>query len=253
MELAKNNMINCPAILTGMSHEVRTNMNAIVAFSYLMKENCSDNSEREEFNSQIISSCEQGIELFDSFLDSAIIDLGSSRDDTKICNLNNLINDLFSEFRENIRKKGAPELELLTDIKLSDCTEVIIDKNRISRIIRNLFQNSLKNTKSGYIKIGFFFRDEKLTFYVLDSGNAYLKCREFIQSDDLNESFAQYYDLYTAINIMLTRKLIQLVGGDIWIERNGLSGTGIYFSVPVKKITCSEKNNNKTVKSMMTI
>ena len=40
MNSMKNNMINCPTILTGMSHEMRTHMNAIVAFSFLMKENC---------------------------------------------------------------------------------------------------------------------------------------------------------------------------------------------------------------------
>ena len=32
MNSMKNNMINCPTILTGMSHEMRTHMNAIVAF-----------------------------------------------------------------------------------------------------------------------------------------------------------------------------------------------------------------------------
>ena len=38
MNSFKNNMINCPTLIAGMSHEMRTHMNAIVAFSYLMKE-----------------------------------------------------------------------------------------------------------------------------------------------------------------------------------------------------------------------
>jgi light-regulated signal transduction histidine kinase (bacteriophytochrome) len=253
MESVKNDMINSPTILTGMSHELRTNMNAIVAFSYLMKENGSNNSEREEFNYQIISACEQLIELFDSFLDSAIVGTGSSKVDSKSCNLSKLIDDLFSEFRDIMRKKGKSEVELLTEIGLSDWTEVMIDPNRISRIIRSLFQNSLKNTSSGYIKIGFFFRDEKLTFYVLDSSQGYLKFREFLYSDDLNESLSQYYDLYTAININLIRKLIKMIGGDIWIERNGLSGAGIYFSMPMKIITYSDINTNRIISSMITI
>lgn len=253
MESLKNNMIRSPRILTGMSHEFRTSMNAIVAFSYLMKENCSNNTERDEFNTQIISSCEHLVELFDSFLDSAIIDAGSSKVDLKVCKLNRLVDDLLSEFRDVIRKRDHSDVELLTDIGLSDFDEAIIDRNMISRVIRNLFQNSIKNTKSGYIKIGSFIRDEKLIFYVLDSGQAYMKCKEFLHSNDLNESLAQYYDLYTAININLTRKLIQIVGGNIWIERNGFSGTGIYFSVPVKNMTSSDANCNKKVNSMITI
>ncbi len=61
-------MIKCPTILTGMSHEVRTHMNAIVAFSYLMNRNSANDSEREEFSNQILASCEQLIGLVDNFL-----------------------------------------------------------------------------------------------------------------------------------------------------------------------------------------
>ena len=51
MNSEMNNMINCPTVLTGMSHEMRTHMNAIVAFSFLMKDSGCNNSEREEFSS----------------------------------------------------------------------------------------------------------------------------------------------------------------------------------------------------------
>jgi signal transduction histidine kinase len=253
MNSLKTNMINCPTILTGMSHEMRTHMNAIVAFSFLMKENCCNNSEREEFSNQILSSCEQLIELFDSFLDSAIIDTGNSKADSKICKLDNIIDDLFSEFREVIRKEGNKDLELVTENQFSNSIEVFIDKNRVFRVIRSLFQNSIKNTKSGYIKIGYYFRDDKLTFYVLDSGQGYFKCKEFLHTEDLNESLALHNDMYTAINITLAKKLIQMLGGTIWIECNGLTGAGIYFSVPAKMIASSDININKYVNTMIAI
>jgi K+-sensing histidine kinase KdpD len=253
MNSLKNNMINCPTILTGMSHEMRTHMNAIVAFSFLMKENNCDNSEREEFSNQILNSCEQLIGLFDSFLDSAIIDAGNSKADLRICKLDNILDDLLSEFREEIRKEDSKDLELVTEIQFSNSTEVFIDKNRIFRVIRSLFQNSIKNTKSGYIKIGYFFRDDKLTFYVLDSGQGYFKCKEFLHTEDLNESLAQHNDTYTAINITLAKKLIQMLGGTIWIECNGLTGAGIYFSVPAKTIASSDININNYINTMIAI
>jgi signal transduction histidine kinase len=253
MNSLKTNMINCPTILTGMSHEMRTHMNAIVAFSFLMKENCCNNLEREEFSKQILSSCEQLIELFDSFLDSAIIDTGNSKAVSGICKLDNILDDLISEFREVIRKDGHKDLELVTDIQFSNSTEVFIDKNRVFRVIRSLFQNSIKNTKSGYIKIGYYFRDDKVTFYVLDSGQGYFKCKEFLHTEDLNESLAQHNDTYTAINITLAKKLIQMLGGTIWIECNGLTGAGIYFSVPAKMIASSDVNINKYVNTMIAI
>jgi signal transduction histidine kinase len=246
-------MINCPTVLTGISHEMRTHMNAIVAFSFLMKDSGCNNSEREEFSSQILIACEQMIDLFDSFLDSAIIDTGNSTADSKICKLDIFLDDLLSEFREELNKEGHKDIELVTETQFSDSIEVIIDKNKIYRAIRSLFQNSLKNTKSGYIKIGYFLRDEKVNFYILDSGQGYFKCKEFLQSQDLNESLTLHNDTYTAINLTLAKKLIQMLGGTIFVECNGLTGTGIYFSIPVKLVASSNININKYSNTMIAI
>ena len=253
MNSLNNDMIKCPTILTGMSHEMRTHMNAIVAFSFLLKEHSNNNSEREEFSHQILNSCEQLIGLFDSFLDSAIIDAGNSKADAKICKLDNLLDDLLTEFREIINKEGHKDLELVTEIRFSNSIEVFIDKNKIFRVIRCLFQNSIKNTKSGYIKIGYHYNDDKVTFYVLDSGQGYFKCKEFLHTEDLNESLMLHNDTHTAINITLAKKLIQMLGGTFWIECNGLTGSGIYFSVPAKMAESPNININKFTNNMIAI
>jgi K+-sensing histidine kinase KdpD len=253
MDPSKNSMINCPTMLTGMSHEMRTHMNAIVAFSFLMKENCSSETDREEFSKQILSSCDQLILLFDSFLDTAIIETGNSKADAKAYKLDNMLDDLFTEFREVINKEVPSGLELVTEIRYSNSVGVLIDRNKITRIIRSLFQNSIKNTKTGYIKIGYYFSDEKVTFYVLDSGQGYFKCKEFLHTEDLNESLLLHNDTYSAINITLAKKLIQMLGGTFWIECNGLTGAGIYFSIPSKKVECPDINVNKFVNTMIAI
>jgi K+-sensing histidine kinase KdpD len=253
MNSASINMTNCPTVLTGISHEMRTHMNAIVAFSFLMKDNCCNDSEREEFSNHILSSCEQLIGLFDSFLDSAIIDTGNSKADSKIYKLDILLDELLSEFREELQKAGNKNIELVTEIQFSNSIEVIIDKNKIYRIIRSLFQNSIKSTRSGYIKIGYFLRDEKVNFYVLDSGQGYFKSKEFLQTEDLNESLLLHNDTYTAINITLAKKLIQMLGGTICAECNGLTGTGIFFSIPVKQVVSSSISIDKYLNTMIAI
>jgi K+-sensing histidine kinase KdpD len=250
---SQDTMINCPTILTGMSHEVRTHMNAIVAFSFLMNRNSCDEAEREDFSRQILSSCEQLIGLFDNFLDSAIIDTGNSKADNKVCKLNNILDDLLFEFRGTIKREGHQDIVLIAENSISDTIEVIFDSDRVFRVIRNLFQNALKNTKSGYIKIGYYFRDNKVTFYILDSGQGYFKCKEFLHTEDMNESLKKYNDTSSAVNITLAKKLIQLLGGTYWIECNGLTGSGIYFSIPVKIAGSSEININKYLNSMIAI
>jgi len=253
LDPSKNNLVNCPMVLTGMSHEMRTHMNAIVAFSFLMKENCTRSSEIEEFSKQIFSSCEQLIGLFDSFLDTAIINSGSPNNDTRNCRLDNMLDDFFSECSDTIKKQYINELELMTENRCTDSQRVFVDRNKIFRILRTLFHISLKSTNSGYIKIGYQYSDEKLNFYVIDSGQGYFKCKEFLHTEDLNESLTILNDVPTAINITLAKKLIQILGGTIRLERNGLSGTGIYFSVPVKEVATPDIPKNKYVNTMISI
>src|SRR5512133_479737 len=130
MDSTKYKVVNCPSVLTGMSHEMRTHMNAIVAFSFLMKDEACSGSDREEFSVQILNSCDQLISLFNSFLDSAIIDTGSSKADSQICNLDSFLEDLLAEFRDELHKEGLNDIELVTEIQFSNSTEVIIDKNK---------------------------------------------------------------------------------------------------------------------------
>lgn len=253
MNSGRTNISNCPTVLTGMSHEMRTHMNAIVAFSFLMKDNNCSNTEREDYSNQIFSSCDQLLGLFDTFFDSALIDNGNSTTDFQSYKLDSILDELIPEFREILKKEDRSGLELISEIQFNSSKDVSIDKDRVFRVIRSLFNNSIRNTNSGYIRIGYNLKDELLTFYVLDSGQGYFKCKEFLHSEDINTSLSKFHDTYTAMNITLAKKLIQLLGGNIWIENNGLTGTGFYFSIPIKMTTTSETIKKKYINTTMTI
>jgi K+-sensing histidine kinase KdpD len=243
----------CPSVLTGLSREMRTQMNAIVAFSFLLKNMEHSEEDREEFSNQIYSSCEQIISLFDNFLDSAIIDTGNSRSESGVCNPDEMFGTLFSEFREILRKDRYKDVILVYDSQTFQNSEYKIDITSVTRVIRNLFQNALNNTKSGYIKAGYFIRNEKLTCYILDSGQGYVKCREFLHSQDMNKSLSKFNDTFTAVSMVLTRKLVQRMGGSVWIESNGLTGSGIYFSVPLTCAADTENEINRLSNTLSTI
>jgi K+-sensing histidine kinase KdpD len=236
-----------------MSHEMRTHMNAIVAFSFLMKESSCKEDERTEYSNHIIKSCEQLLLLFDNFLDSAIIDTGNPKVELKRCKLDSIIDELLSEFRVIVRKTEHHNLEIILENQYSNSAEILIDISRVNRVIRNLFLNALENTSSGYIKIGYYFRDNKVTFYVLDSGQGYLKCKEFLQTQNLNEYLTRQNDTYSTVSLILARKLVNLMGGTMWIESNGLTGCGLFFSVPAKKADNSENVLSDYLKSKIAI
>ncbi|MDP4221694.1 MAG: HAMP domain-containing sensor histidine kinase [Bacteroidota bacterium] len=253
MDLCNQTLTNCASILTGISHEMRTQMNAVVAFSFMLKNKDYSEEEREDFSNQIYSSCEQIISLFDNFLDSAIIDTGNSKAEPGICDPDKLINNLISEFRATLKKDRYKDLILMTENQSLSPAECIIDTNRLTRVIRNLFENALSNTKAGYIKAGYYFRDDRLTFYILDSGQGYAKNKEFLQSRDIAIPLARFSDTYSAVNLALTRKLIQLLDGSVWIENNGSTGSGIYFSIPAPTAVSAENVLNKFSNTMSTI
>lgn len=247
------NMINCPSILTGMSHEMRTHMNSIMAFSFLIRNNGLNTNEKEEFVDHIFSSCEQLMSLFENFLDSAIIDTGNSKAEFKKCKISTILEDLLSEFRVILKKENHPDLVLILENQFSDNEEVCIDSNKVVRVIRSLFQNAVYNTESGYIKIGYYFRDNNAVFYVLDSGTGYAMSKEFLNSENLNDSLSKHNDTFSAINLSLARKLITLMDGKAWIENNGPSGTGMYFSIPMVHAVVSKVLINKYPNSKMAI
>ncbi len=253
MNPSKSDAVNSPEILTGMSHEMRTHMNAVVAFSFLMKENNCTDSDREAFSKQIFNACEQLIGLLDSFFDSAILDTGDSKEEARVWNFDNLLDDLLSEFRDSVNEVSHTDIELITDIEFKDSLKIFIDRNKVYRILQSLFQNSLRNTKSGYVKIGSYFRGNLATFFVIDSGNSYFKNKEFLFTNNLRESLSLHNDTYTAININLAGKLISLLGGTVWIEQNDDSGSGIYFTLPAMKVGNPDHRKIKNINTMINI
>lgn len=235
------------SVLNGMSHEIRTQMNAIVAFSFLLKESTLKEPEKEEFINQIYFTCEKLLSLFENYLESAILDTGGSNNNEDACNMNNLLDLLISEFREILKRSGKENIELITEIQNSGTNEIFIDKNKIFRVLRSLFHNSLQHTNSGYIKIGYYNTENEITFYVLDSGQGYSKTMDFLHTNDLSDSLGRHPDLTTALNISLAKKLIQVMHGSFNIRGNGTSGTGIYFSLPFKANVKKEPYQKKYV------
>ncbi|MCU0377646.1 MAG: HAMP domain-containing histidine kinase [Bacteroidales bacterium] len=161
-----NQMLNKPHILAGVSHEVRTQMNSIVAFSYLMNNTRFSDNDRREFSEQIITSCEQLIGLFENFFDTAALESGSVREDLRESDAVKMYESLASQFRVLLRKKGKDNIVFIQEDDLPDKLMVRMNTTRIERILTNLFRNALDNTFSGFIKFGCTYRDERITFYM---------------------------------------------------------------------------------------
>jgi signal transduction histidine kinase len=243
----------CPSVLTDLSREMRTQMNAIVAYSFLINKKEYSDSDRIEFTEQIHFASEQIINLFDNFLDSAVLDNGNLTAEPGKLNPSAFFNELFAEFKTILGRYRYRDILFVSEVQEFDPVIYITDVNKLARVIRNLFHHALSNTKSGYIKAGIKLKNDRLIFSILDSGYGFLKSKEFLQTKDLSESLAKTGDIYAAANMSLTLKLVKILDGMIWIERNGLAGSGIYFSIPAIEATNRDNKLDKYSNTMITI
>lgn len=240
------------SVLNGMSHELRTLMNSIVSFAFLLKNNSVKEPEKEEYIDQIYTTCEQVISLFENYLESALAETGGNIKEESSCNLSQLLDSILTDYREVLSKSGNNKVELVSETQYTGSYAIMIDKNKVSRILKCLFQNSIQNTNSGYIKIGYYTSSNELTFYVLDSGHGFSKTREYLHTNDLADSLSQYQDLSSLLNISLAKNLVLLLQGTCSVKSNGTSGTGFYFTIPVK-VPAKANSVNKYVNSMISL
>ncbi len=228
-------MINKPQIIEGVSHEVRTQMNSIVAFSYLLKNARFSDNEKREFSEQIISSCEQLIGLFENFFDTAVLESSSSKENLRETDAGMLFESLASEFRVLLRKKDRDNVILIQEDNLPDRLILRIDKARTSRLLSNLFRNALSNTFSGFIKLGCTYTDEMITYYIKDSGQGFSSSSHLLLSDNPEIQYSDSQDTYSAMNLILARNLISALNGKIRVETNDAGGTSVFVSLPAKE------------------
>jgi K+-sensing histidine kinase KdpD len=230
-----NQMITQPNILAGVSHEVRTQMNSIVAFSYLMNNSRFSESERREFSEQIITSCEQLIGLFENFFDTAVLESGSAKENLRETDAGKLFDSLTSDFRVLMRKKEKDDVILIQEDDLPERLMLRMDTARTVRIINNLFRNALENTFSGFIKLGCTYSDETITYYVKDSGQGFSRSSYLLLSDNPEIQYSDSQDTYSAMNLILARNLILALNGKIRVETNDAGGTSVFVSLPARE------------------
>lgn len=219
--------------MTGVLQEIRTHMNAIVGFSFLMEQTSCSNEEDCKYSNQISNSYKKLKWLFECFFEASIDNRENSVISPEKCRLNNFLDNIILEFRELLLLDN-PDIVLLNGNHYSDLSEVYIDSAKVQRVIGCLIHNAINNTQAGYVKVGYSLFDGKVTFYVIDNGQDHSKCKEFLHTDNMDSSLTKFYDASSAIYIMLAKETVKVMGGTIWVDPHDNTGTGVYFSIPAK-------------------
>jgi len=167
------------AFLANMSHEIRTPMNAIIGFSDLLAEDDLTPEDKIDFISKIKNSGKSLMALINDIIDIAKIEAGQLKVSESGFDINHLLIDLrgiFEELRNSSGKKGININLVLPDNKGK--LMIMTDPVRLQQILANLLSNALKFTEFGSIDFGYTLQDEKLSFYVKDSGIGILRSKQ---------------------------------------------------------------------------
>jgi PAS domain S-box-containing protein len=223
------------AFLQNMSHEIRSPMNAIMGFSQLMVKQYNNKPKLEYYSNVIYQQCVGLLDIINEILDIAKIDSGQLPIHLEECKLESLFSELSVFFKENQKRLGKQHIGLNIHANCDPSGLVIItDKVKLKQIFVNLIDNAFKFTERGTIQAGCKLNEKMdLIFYVSDTGIG-------IPADKHNKIFERFIQLDsgenrlyggTGLGLSIVKGLINLLGGEIWLESQPHKGTTFYFAL----------------------
>jgi two-component system, NtrC family, sensor kinase len=221
--------------LANMSHELRTPLNAIVGFSQLLQEQLFGevNAKQKEYLDDILSSANHLLSLINDILDLSKVEAGQVELEVATFSLREALERGIVMVREKAAKNG-----IQLDLRLDPSVDLIEgDERRIRQVVFNLLSNAVKFTpEGGSVGVSTVRSDGEVRVAVTDTGPGVAPAdqgrifEEFQQarvgSDDRPEG--------TGLGLALSKRLVQLHGGRIWVESELGKGSTFVFTLPVE-------------------
>jgi len=221
------------AFLANMSHEIRTPLNSIIGFSELMTDPDFNAERQAEFAQMINTSGTNLLAIISDIMDLSKIEAGQIQVNKSRFIVNQLINGLQREYNFKAFEKG---IELRLDPNSPSIeTYLESDENRIKQVLVNFVGNSIKFTSKGFIEIGFAIFDGFVQFRVIDTGIGIPKNFHghiFERFGQVDSSSTRKYG-GNGLGLAISKSLVEMLGGKIWMESEPGKGSAFYFTIPV--------------------
>jgi PAS domain S-box-containing protein len=229
------------AFLQNMSHEIRTPMNAIMGFSQLLIDNYENKQKLQEFSVIINQRCNDLLEIINDILDIAKIESGQMPVNIEECDLGKLSSELTSFFTEYKRYNGKQHIEFIFHQECGTFDKIILtDKVKLKEIFINLINNAFKFTETGKIEWGCKLDGRNnLIFFVSDTGigiDPSLHDFVFERFTQLNPA-ANKAISGTGLGLPIVKGLVNLLGGELFLESEPGKGSTFSFTLPYKNVT----------------
>jgi two-component system, NtrC family, sensor kinase len=221
--------------LANMSHELRTPLNAIIGFSQVLRQRLFGpiNEKQEEYLDDILSSGNHLLDLINDVLDLSKVEAGQVELEVATFSLREALERGVMMVREPATTHGVRlSVELASGVDLVEG-----DERRLRQVIFNLLSNAVKFTpEGGSIVVASAQVDGEMQVSVTDTGPG-------IAAEDRERIFEEFQQTDvgvqqregTGLGLALSKRLVELHGGRIWVESELGHGSRFVFTLPIEE------------------
>jgi len=234
------------AFLNNFSHEIRTPMNAITGFANLLHITDLPTEQRLEYVELINENSTSLLNLIDNIIEISQVESEMENMDKLQFDISFLVRQICHSFDESKKLINKEHIPISVNINKEDDGLLIFNSpKRIKQVLFSLIENALKFTDFGMINVGFTLEDDYienytnhkfLRFFVRGTGIGIEKEKHELVFDKFYTLNPNPSKLYrgAGIGLALSQKIIQALGGKIWLDSEPGKGATFYFTIPLQ-------------------
>ena len=220
--------------LASMSHELRTPLNAVIGFSEVLIDRMFGelNERQDEYVHDIWNSGKHLLELLNEILDLSKVEAGQMILEPSTFRVQHAI-----EYTVSLTRERATQHGISVSVKIGDDVDTIdADELRFKQVLLNLLSNAVKFTPDGgSVEVRAERVDDELAVTVSDTGVG-------VPPEDRERIFESFQqggrgvarEEGTGLGLTLTRRIVELFGGRLWLESGVGVGSTFGFAVPLR-------------------
>ncbi|MDQ5826539.1 MAG: PAS domain-containing sensor histidine kinase [Chloroflexota bacterium] len=214
-----------------VSHEFRTALTGIQGFSQMMRDEDFSVEEMRELSSDIYEDAKRLSRMISDMLDLDRMESGPMTLNLERVGLNEILARVTDQMRPN-----APRHQIALQLDEA-LPELLGDRDKLTQVIVNLLNNAVKYSPDG---------GEVIVASHLEGDFAHVRVQDegvSIEPEALKKLFVPYTRLEsgatrhiqgTGLGLAICRQIIELHGGDIWVESRPGEGSTFHFTIPIK-------------------